>query len=458
MKARRKIGIILGVALAVVIGFLLFGRGNGAQRELEQTKQRLRAQGYRIALGDFNLSTSEDERRRAAQLGLTSPAVMGYPVPGMLRPAPALREPLQLMKAAGKDVALVAWSQKTGPENGQEDIWSQMRDALRTDNEKFEAARQAAISGPIRFEPIGRGSPSPLMPYLAACRQLETTFASETLLALHDGDFAAAWTNLLASTCFVTAYTPEPIEIAHLVRMGCERIAYETLWNALQSHEWTDAQLAELQSRWEHVDFWSGLPDTAAYTRASMAAAMEQDRRQPLSLGMPLKQALMSPRYTLPSLLNYWHQVQYRNQGSYIDEKALLLEFCDREAGLKKAVQASSWIEMRKYAVVTNVVSLNARSPSPAYAMMRLGQIATRTRGRGQGLLGQAAEAESRRRLMVTALALERYRIRHGKYPGELRALAPEFLKAEPIDFMDETPAPLQSLKGWGFCSVLRRS
>src|SRR5207244_3633797 len=112
---------------------------------------------------------------------------------------------------------------------------------------------------------------------------LENTFAMQTVLALHDGQKDAAWTNLLAATCLVTAYTPEPIDISHMVRFACAGLAYVATWNALQSHDWSDAQMAELQRRWESVDFWSDLPETAAFARADTAAECHLQRQRPLS-------------------------------------------------------------------------------------------------------------------------------------------------------------------------------
>ena len=59
---------------------------------------------------------------------------------------------------------------------------------------------------------------------------------------------------------------------------------------------------------------------------------------------------------------------------------------------------------------------------------------------RGSGFLGRAAEAEARRRILVTAIALERYRGKNDSYPKTLADLAPEFLKTVPVDFMDGQP------------------
>jgi len=51
-----------------------------------------------------------------------------------------------------------------------------------------------------------------------------------------------------------------------------------------------------------------------------------------------------------------------------------------------------------------------------------------------------AAITEARRRILVTAVALERYNGLHGAYPSSLAALVPEFLKTVPADFMDGQP------------------
>jgi hypothetical protein len=48
--------------------------------------------------------------------------------------------------------------------------------------------------------------------------------------------------------------------------------------------------------------------------------------------------------------------------------------------------------------------------------------------------------AEIQRRMLVTVLALERHRLRHGKLPDSLQALVPEFLSAVPLDGMDGKP------------------
>ena len=155
---------------------------------------------------------------------------------------------------------------------------------------------------------------------------------------------------------------------------------------------------------------------------------------------MSFQEVIRHPRDAWTALASYWSQSRYRHQGSYEDEKALLLHYRDRELELRRAVQARTWAEMRQLPGVTNFIPFVARSRSRATAMMNLRQMNLGFQGRGVGLAGRAAEAEARRRLVVTALALERYRRRHGRYPDTLADLVPELLKAPPVDFMDGQP------------------
>ena len=372
MKRRWKI-ILAPVALAGICAFLLLSTANRAQRELEAARRSLRQQGFKLDLTEFNFSTSPELRTRAAMLATTTmaelrnrdrpsrprvltdvPPLMGasahcprnaafrrqlwskrcccrlkaaFRSVGNLKFGGSARMHPPLMTPAGIDCALVFWKLPKLRSYRSPDLWAELRESLDADRQRLDAARQAATSGPIRFEPIGSG-PGALLPYLADLKGLETTFGMAACLGLHDGQKDAAWTNLLAATCLVTGYTPEPLEISHLVRFACATIACDITWNALQSHDWSEAQLANLQHRWKSADFWSGLPEAVACNRANMAAGFKAERAEPPGGGMTFKDLIRSPRYAWPAIRDYWRMLQYRHEGIYEDEKAGLPKFC----------------------------------------------------------------------------------------------------------------------------------
>jgi hypothetical protein len=49
----------------------------------------------------------------------------------------------------------------------------------------------------------------------------------------------------------------------------------------------------------------------------------------------------------------------------------------------------------------------------------------------------RAFHCEAHREMTVTAIALKRYQLRHGRYPEHLHQLIPQFLRENPIDWMD---------------------
>lgn len=72
--------------------------------------------------------------------------------------------------------------------------------------------------------------------------------------------------------------------------------------------------------------------------------------------------------------------------------------------------------------------------------MLNSRQISLRYLRGHQGLLEHAAEAEARRRILITAIALDRYHCRHGTYPQKLEALVPALVEHLHADFMDGRP------------------
>jgi len=208
---------------------------------------------------------------------------------------------------------------------------------------------------------------------------------------------------------------------------------------------WTDSQLAELQREWESVEFFAGLPETAAHNRAGAAAMCRLERQEPLEMGWIFKELVRSPRYAWSLFTDQGRRIQYRQHGSFADEKNLLLYYRDREIEFRRAAQASNWANMRQLPGVTNYIPFQAKSPSRIMTLLNQKQMMLSVQmytvaGQGRSLLGRAAEAEARRRVIVTAIALERFRGQRGAYPKAIEALTPEFLKQPPVDFMDGQP------------------
>jgi hypothetical protein len=65
--------------------------------------------------------------------------------------------------------------------------------------------------------------------------------------------------------------------------------------------------------------------------------------------------------------------------------------------------------------------------------------------------LRKVAFAETQKEMLVTAIALNRYRLRHGKFPTEVSALTSEFLPELPRDWIDGQPLRYRSKENGQF-------
>jgi len=423
------------------LGVVVLCRGATGENAFDQTRRTLQQQGFKTDLADFNLSTSPELQAREAVLNATAPA----------RNAPRFTDHPNLMEGAGNNSAIVVWEMgflkkqtPSWPDNKNEMTWDEFREVLNQNQSQADAACAAILSGPIQFNLRAGDGNYMLLPHLAMLKNLTQVLADRSMLALHEGNLDAAYSNLMAATRLVTAWKVEPVEVSHRVCFENAKLAFAATWQALQTNGWTDTQLAQLQREWEGVDFFAGLPEVAAFKRAS--DVKEGDYEPPLqprprpSFGVFVEQALDNPLGLWSKLLYASRQQDYLQHGNADDKRDILLFYRDREIELRNAIQANSWAQMRGLPGVTNAPVFHSKYPTRAEMRRNTWEISRRIQERGKSMLGLAAETETERQLIVTALALERYRNRHGGYPKALAGLAPEFLKAAPLDFMDGRP------------------
>jgi hypothetical protein len=423
----RSLSVVGMVAVVAACGaFLVLYTRPDAQKAAEEARRTLRQQGFKTDLSDFDFSTDYETAIRAA-------ALTNF----------IISRPPMLLQPCGTESAVVAWKEaKFEQEEGYQNL-PPIEQVLVTNQAILDSACAAALAGPIHFPLIAKHGNAMLLVHLAALKNLSQALSARMVVKLREKRYSAAWTNLLALTRLSTAWEPEPAEISHLVRFGLARTAWKAAWQALQAHNWTEEQLVSLQHEWEAPDFFKGLPETPAFTRAALVDTCIRERTTPRQ-GIPLKgtlnSALRSPASLVPEAKHRWEQAQYRVTGTYEDERDLLLFFRDRELEARKAITAPTWLQMRAHPGVTNAVPFRSKHFSRMQAMLNTQQAGLGFQREGKGLLGRAAEAETRRRLVIGAIALERYRVAHGSYPEDLKSLVPDVLKSVPVDFMDGKP------------------
>ncbi|HTL57213.1 MAG TPA: hypothetical protein VL361_16135 [Candidatus Limnocylindrales bacterium] len=426
MKLRSP--AVIGLVLIVLFGAACNLRAESdAQKSANEARRTLRQQGFKTDLSDFDFSTDHETAIRAATLT----NFFAYP------------RPTVLLQPCGTDSAIVAWKNAALEEEAGYQNLPPTEQILATNQTRLDAACAAALAGPIRFPLDARQGSALLLVHLAALRNFSEALAARTIVELREQRNDAAWTNLLALTCLATGWEPEPSDISHLVRFNLARTAWKAAWQALQARTWTEEQFLALQREWEAPDFFKGLPETMAFTRAATVDTCIRERAMPAP-GIPLKEtldkALHSPGSLAADAKYLWERTQYRTVGTYEDEHDLLVFFRDRELELRKAITASTWSAMRMLPGVTNTAPFQSKHISSMQAMLNTRQLTRSFQSDGKGLFGRAAETEARRRLIIVAIALERYCLAHGSYPKGLQSLVPDLLSSVPVDFMDGKP------------------
>ncbi len=444
---KKWLTILTAVLLLTVVVFCFRQRTEHSLRtSVEETRRQLRRQNFRTDLSDFNFSLPADVSARANEIISLGQA---------LRSLRNVNE-LQLMQGVGTNVALAISQVETLETYQATNLWPLIKvelDILRVDLDRISVS---ILAGPLKFQPRVGLAGDILLPYLADYRNLTRALAARAALAMHEHNPNTLFPNLLVLSRMATAWTPEPVDISHLVRFGAVDIAQQAIWEAMQTEELNDAQLMALQREWQSARFLEGLPETAELGCANMVRMCQTARDESYSAnfggwGMVFREIFTSPANGLQNLwsalLGYTRHVNYRNHGSYEDEKALLLYYLNRHQELKRNIKCSTWKEMRSLPGATNITAFQGANQSIIQSIMNLKQLSLGAQSQGRMLVARAVEAEAKRRLIVTALTLKRFASQHKTYPTSLSELVPEFLPEVPVDFMDNKPLRYRQLE-----------
>jgi hypothetical protein len=287
------------------------------------------------------------------------------------------------------------------------------------------------------------------------------------MLAMHERDTNTAWENLRAEANLVRMNHSEPLLISQLVRIAITQIAVGTLWGAIQYPGWSDAQLAELQTNWDSFDLLDHLESSFAMERVSGAPEFEKMRSSFSNYNNVVNPAFFAssnPRYdSLGQVLAnpaegikaHLHYRAWKSQVSYEEELVTMQVWQAAIAAVRRMRTNDAFVpEWNNFLLeATNILKSHPgwekRFAFTGDSLMGFGEEGIN--GVISKFLSKAADAENARRMAVTAIALERFRLEHGEYPAELQQLIPKYLPKSPIDLMDGKPLRYRRKEGGTF-------
>jgi hypothetical protein len=213
--------------------------------------------------------------------------------------------------------------------------------------------------------------------------------------------------------------------IYQLIRVAIAHLAFALSWEALQGGGWSDEELAGLQAAWEAVSLGHPLEFSLRIDRAIALNYFEMARR-----GKTNAIALIED--TVPPGLEIIYTHIWQTTLSSQDELMYLKNYQQLLAAVSAVRRTSSAADLEHHVPFRG--AWTGRLANYRFPMARaVGHTMTKA-------LRNWVRVEAKRQLVLAAIGLERFRLRHGTYPEKLAQLVPEILAVVPVDFGDGKP------------------
>jgi hypothetical protein len=437
MSGRVKIGLA-GVAVVAIIAFPL-GAHYRAKWRLRDYRLKLRASGEQLTIEELAPKVSFEEIKAGGELVLAaSRLISSYSNPPM-------------MKIVAPGRALVASREPVLPTPDSANLWPGL-ELLVAANEDALAQLRAAVTGPetrFAFELDYRAGPKVLLAHLPRLKSVAQWLSLAAMVDLHNGRLPNACENLQAFTVTVAYSRKDALLLSELVRIAMAAICVSTTWEALQAPGWRDDSLERLQNLWQSVDFVSQAASALAMEGAFLEGNFTAGRESYTGVGLfgggssgsglaelaqMGKDVLDDPGEGIKSVLHrypaYWGWKYWQ---SYKDELASAEAIQAALEQLRRAKTGCPFgVVMADFE--TRLAAVRNRYPSAgAFIGYAPGESLDK-------FFLRIRNVEMERVLLVCAIALKRYELRHGSYPARLDGLFPEFITETPRDPIDGKP------------------
>jgi hypothetical protein len=270
-----------------------------------------------------------------------------------------------------------------------------------------------------------------LLPHLAALKHLSQVLRLRASAELALGQTDQAFNDVMLMLYLSDACREEPVLISHLVRISQFGLAIQPLAEGLAGHQWSEAQLRELQDRLRRPDFCADARRVMLGESLLFGCGtIEYLRRSPGELAqfmdggpsMGLAQALMR---VAPS---GWF---------YLEKLNLCRAF---EKGVLSAVDVPGRQIHPSAGVPEDEEAHQRETRSEPRLFLSHRFFAAMFVPTGVGITLRTAYAQTAADLAAIACALERWRLAHGQFPETLDSLAPGFLDPLPHDIINGQP------------------
>lgn len=429
MRPWVKVVLVVASLVAVIVLGLIV-EDYRAEVRLQAYQARLRASGEKLTVADFVPRLPAANSNGAAEFLAAPPFTRAEVSP-------------RFCLTIGAGIARVAWQQKELPDSGKPNIWPEVFGYIGG-NQPTLAAIRAALAKPELVFPNDYTKAAEMeMPHLEAMMNAPGVFTVAAVAEMRAGNEAVALGHLLDGVTLVSRWR-EPVNASQQIRASNVNLMAAATWELLQSEAWTEQQLAELQRSWESFDLLTDWLAAAGMHRAWLPAHFRRHRTELSVWGIAGCASCSAGAHMMSLDEQLRHHAERLKDASIMVAWASIwrLGFSHRDELASFEMHQASIERLRKILVAD---SFAARGSDPnqgwrggRWFNMRI--VSLRHAPEDDYSIKKIAKTECARRLTATAIALHRYRARHGEFPPSLDALVPALFVKLPRDFMDGHP------------------
>ena len=267
-----------------------------------------------------------------------------------------------------------------------------------------------------------------MLPHLGSLKGCAQVLQLRAIAELQNGQSEQALDDAILMLRLTDTIRTEPFLISHLVRLAILQIALQPVWEGLVRHQWSDAQLVELERELAGLDFLSDYKLAMHSELVFQGGMFDYLRRHPEQFpnlsddGNFIKTPLVARIIwrLIPSGWLYQNRLRCARP---------MVELYLPVADVSQGIISPAAVHRAEVRVQTDTKRRNPYNLAERLFLPALGPAARKF-----------ANGQSSADLARVAFALERYRLAHGAHPESLDVLAPQFIAKLPHDVINGQP------------------
>jgi len=426
MHKPLRIFVILGV-VALALGLMaLLAHTSSSRKALQNYKAELRAKGEKL---------SYTELQPFAQVNISDSLIAFTNAMERISYCRLTPGNLEFRKFIGPGQALALWKQDTpfgigSGKGGFAADWEEFTAEIEKYRAPLEEVRDA-LKDPRLVCSTRTGVWERPLPNFITIRKCAQWLAGATVSDLHEGNTDQALQDIEAMAAVARINRDDCTLVSQMIRIAVANLGVAATWEVLQSTNWTEPQLARLQKAWESVELEKALERGIVGERAGGDEIWRVVRHESRGKIRNLLNFGGSTNTTFRDLAQDYVLLPLYRLTSMDEDELFRLKVMQSYIDTARAVRAHHpWSDAKQYQD-RGTAELNrvASAPFASRYWLSMISIPNFTRANQSGVRG-ATECQ----MTIAAVALQRFKLRHGEFPESLETLQPEFLSTVPYD------------------------